>query len=86
MEEVKVGRVVEYFAKIGVAGIQIEGGTLRLGDTIHIRGHTTDFEQRVESMELEHKAIEIAEPGQLVGIRVRERVREKDAVYKVIPG
>lgn len=86
MEEVKVGRVVEYYARIGVAGVQIEEGSLSIGDTVHIRGHTTDLEQVVESMELEHKPIQKAEPGQMVGIKVRDRVREKDIVYKVIPG
>lgn len=86
MEEVKVGRVVEYYARIGVAGVQIEEGSLSIGDTVHIRGHTTDLEQVVESMELEHKPIQKAEPGQMVGIKVRDRVREKDIVYKVILG
>lgn len=85
MEELKVGRVVEYYARIGVAGIQIEEGSLSIGDTIHIRGHTTNFEQVVESMELQHEPIQKAEPGQMVGIKVRERVRGKDTVYKVIP-
>ncbi len=86
MEEVKVGRVVEYYDRVGVAGVQIEEGSLSIGDIVHIRGHTTDLEQVVESMELEHKPIQKAEPGQMVGIKVRDRVREKDIVYKVIPG
>ena len=83
MAEEKVGEVSKYFAKMGVAGIQIEAGSLRLGDQIHIKGHTTDFTQQVDSMQLDNEAVETAMPGQLVGIRVKDRVREKDAVFKV---
>jgi len=83
MAEEKIGEVSKYFAKVGVAGIQVEIGSLNLGDTIRIKGHTTDFSQTVESMQLENQAIEKAMPGQLVGIKVKDRVREKDVVYKV---
>jgi putative protease len=83
MGEEKIGEVAKYFAKVAVAGIQVEAGSLSVGDTIHIRGHTTDFTQKVESMQLENQAIEKATPGQLVGIKVKDRVREKDAVLKV---
>jgi putative protease len=83
MAEEKIGEVSKYFAKVGVAGIQIEIGSLSAGDTIHIVGKTTDFTQRVDSMQLENQAIEKATPGQLVGIRVKDRVREKDQVFKV---
>lgn len=85
MGEVQVGRVARYFAKVGVAAIQIEGGGLRVGDTIHIRGKTTDFSQRVESMEVEHQPVQAAVAGQLVGIKIRERAREHDLVYKEVP-
>jgi translation elongation factor EF-1alpha len=85
MSEVQVGRVTRYFGKVGVAAIEIVGGDLRIGDTIRIRGKTTDFSQTVESMEAEHRSIETAVPGQLIGVKVRERVREDDAVYKEIP-
>jgi translation initiation factor IF-2 len=83
MPETKVGHVKEYFAKVGVAGIEITEGPLAVGDTIHIKGHTTDLIQRVESMQLEHEPIQRAEPGQLVGIRVRDRVRPNDQVFTV---
>lgn len=85
MGEVQVGRVVRFFGKVGVAAIEIHTGDLHVGDTIHIRGKTTDFSQTVESMEMEHQAIHTAVPGQLVGIKVRERVREHDLVYKEVP-
>lgn len=85
MGEVQVGRVSRYFGKVGVAAIEIQGGELRIGDTIRFRGKTTDFSQSVESMEAEHQPIQTAVPGQLVGIKVRERVREHDLIYKEIP-
>lgn len=82
--EERVGEVATYFAKVGVAGIQIQEGTLSLGESIHIKGYTTDFTQIVDSMQLENQAIDKAFPGQLVGLRVKEPVRKKDAVFKVI--
>jgi translation elongation factor EF-1alpha len=84
MPEEKVGVVKDYFAKINVAGIDITG-KLKAGDTIHIKGHTTDFEQVVESMQIEHEQVEEAEPGDAIGIRVNERCRGGDTVYKVTP-
>lgn len=85
MSEMQVGRVSRYFGKAGVAAVEIQTGDLKIGDTIHIRGKTTDFSQVVESMQLEHEVIQAAAPGQLVGIKVQERVREHDLVYKVVP-
>jgi translation initiation factor IF-2 len=82
MPEEKVGVVKDYFAKISVAGIDITG-RLKAGDTIHIKGHTTDFEQVVDSMQIEHEQVEEATAGQAVGIRVKDRVRHGDKVYKV---
>jgi putative protease len=85
MAEAKVGRVTQYFSKAGVAGVQVTDGPLSVGDAIHIKGHTTDFTQVVESMQVEHAAIQRAEVGQLIGLRVTERVREHDVVYRVTP-
>jgi translation elongation factor EF-1alpha len=82
MPEEKVGVVKDYFAKINVAGIDITG-RLRVGDTIHIKGHTSDFEQVVESIQMEHEQIEEARPGDAIGIKVSERCRGGDTVYKV---
>jgi len=83
MPEMKVGYVKEYFAKVGVAGIEITEDYLSVGDTIHIKGHTTELTQRVDSIQLEHQSLERAEPGQVIGIKVRERVRPHDQVFKV---
>lgn len=83
MAEEEIGKVSDYFAKIGVAGIEITKGTLSVEDTIHIKGHTTDFQQGVESMQIQHEAVEKAGPGDLVGIKVKDRVRRHDVVYKI---
>jgi len=82
MEE-EIGRVTHYFTKIGVAAIDIKQGELKIGDTIHIKGHTTDFYQKIDSMQIEHQPVEKAQAGQSVGIKVSEHVRENDIVYKV---
>ena len=83
MEEEKIGNVVKFFAKLSVAAIEITKGTLKVGDVIHITGHTTDFEEKVESMQIENKSVEKAGEGQLVGVKVKERVRQNDQVFKV---
>ena len=85
MGEEVVGQVADYFAKVGVAGIQVTAGSLGVGDTIHIKGHTTDLTQTVESIQIEHQAVPRAETGQTIGIRVKDRVRRGDAVLKVTP-
>ena len=82
MPEERVGLVRDYFARIGVAGIDVEG-TLRVGDTIHIKGHTTDLEQAVESIQIEHEQVEEAKAGDAIGIKVQDRCRGGDVVYKV---
>lgn len=81
MEE--IGEVIHYFSKISVAAIKITNGNLKIGDKIRIKGATTDFEQVVESMEINKQKIDEAKPGDEIGIKVRERVREGDKVYKV---
>jgi translation initiation factor IF-2 len=83
MEELEIGRVAKFFAKIGVAAIRITQGELKVGDTIHLKGHTTDFTQVVDSMQVEHASVEKVNGGAEVGIRVKEAVREHDAVYRV---
>jgi len=83
MVEEKIGTVEHFFTKVSVAAIRVTDGELRIGDTIHIVGATTDFTQKVESMEINRKPIEVAKPGDEIGIKVKERVREKDTVYKV---
>ena len=82
MEEEKIGKVTKYFSKISVAAIRLEG-SLAVGNKIHIQGHTTDFIQKVESMQIENENVENAGPGADVGIKAQDRVREHDTVYKV---
>jgi len=81
MEEIVIGKVVKFFSKIGVAAIRIANGELNVGDTIKIRGHVTDLEQKVESMQVEHENVGTVAAGKDVGIKVRETVRENDLVY-----
>jgi translation initiation factor IF-2 len=82
MAEQQVGIINEFFARINVAGVELSD-TMRVGDTIHIKGHTTDFEQTVDSMQIEHDTVEAATAGQAVGIKVQDRVRQGDQVFKV---
>lgn len=79
--EQAIGKVFTYFAKISVAGIKLES-SLKVGDRIHIKGTTTNFEQTVDSMQIENKEVEEANKGDSIGIKVRNRVRPGDTVYK----
>jgi len=83
MAEVMIGKVTDYFAKIGIAALIIENGELHLGDTIHFIGYTTDFEQKIASMQIEHQSVDSAKTSDGVGIKVKDRVRHGDKVYKV---
>ena len=78
----RVGVVHEYFAKIGVAGVDVEK-TIRVGDKLHIAGHTTDLEMVVDSMEIDSQQVEEARAGAKIGIKVDERCRGNDVVYKI---
>jgi len=81
--EEEIGRVRDYFAHIGVAGIDLTG-KLKVGDTIHIHGHTTDITQVVDSMQIERENVPEAGPGDSVGIKVVDRCRSGDHVFKVV--
>ena len=81
--EGKIGVVEDYFARVGVAGVKVTEGGLKVGQTIHIKGHTTDLTFKVDSMEIEHKKVDEAKPGDEVGIKVSDRVRSGDIVYLV---
>ena len=83
MDKEKIGYISNYFSKISVAAVEITDGTVSVGDTLHYLGHTTDFESTVRSMQIEHNSIAEAKKGDSVGIKVPERVREGDKVYKV---
>lgn len=80
-----IGSVMLFFAKPCVAAIEISAGALSVGDTVRIRGATTDFEQRIESMEIDRKPVSSASVGQSVGVKVKDRVRPHDKVFKVTP-
>jgi putative protease len=78
---VEVGRVTHFFSKISVAVLEVTA-PLAIGDRILVKGPSTDFEQVVESMQIEHKNIQKAEAGQSIGLKTVQHVREKDVVYK----
>ncbi len=82
MTEQQVGTVMDFFARPVVAGIEMTG-TMKVGDKIHIKGHTTDIEMVIASMQIDNKNVESAKKGDAVGIKVPDRVRPGDAVYKV---
>jgi hypothetical protein len=82
--EQRVGIVVHYYSHLSVAIIKLDQGSLQVGNSIHIKGHTTHLEQRVESMQIEHQSIQRAEVGQEFGLQVSDHVREHDVVYKVL--
>ncbi|MGD0916259.1 MAG: EF-Tu/IF-2/RF-3 family GTPase [Thermodesulfobacteriota bacterium] len=84
MEEKKVGEIIKFFGKINVAAIRLSEGSLKVGDTIHIVGHTTDLTETVESMQIENKDVQEAGPGADIGIKVKGRVREHDTIFKVV--
>jgi len=83
MPQEQVALVIKFFAKPSVAALEVTGGTIRTGDLLHFMGHTTDFTQTAASMQIDNKPVEEAKPGDLVGIKVGERVREGDRVYRV---
>ncbi|UCC68687.1 MAG: hypothetical protein JSV79_01745 [Armatimonadota bacterium] len=80
-EEKPIGEVTHYFGKIGVMAVDLSDN-LSVGETIHIKGHTTDFIVTVGSMQIEHQTVAKAGPGDSIGIRVGEKVRPGDTVYR----
>ncbi len=83
VQETAVGVVTHYYSHLGVAVVQVNTGSLRSGDTVRIKGHTTDFTQQVASMEYEHRHVDQADPGQSVGIKTADHAREHDIVFVV---
>ena len=79
-EEKPIGIVTHYFSKAGVAVVKVDSA-LRVGDHVAIRGATTNFTQSIDSMEIDHKAVEQAKKGDEVGMKVGDRVREGDKLY-----
>ena len=78
----EVGKVTHFFSKIGVAIVELKGA-LSVGDQILIKGPTTSVEQKVDSMQIEHESVQKATKSQNIGLKVNDRVRENDAVYRV---
>ncbi len=83
--EKEIGKVTKYFSHIPAAVIEITADGLKIGDIVAIRGHTTKFEQEVESMRIDTDEISEASAGQVVGLQVKDRVRSGDKVYKLLP-
>jgi translation elongation factor EF-1alpha len=82
MAEKEIGEVFSYYSNIGVAAVKLTGN-LKKGDKIRIKGHTTDFEQTADSMQIEHKNVSVAKKGDDLGIKMDDRVRPGDKIYKV---
>ena len=81
----RIGVVTHYYSHLSVATLRLESGTVRVGDVIHIRGHTTDFSQRVESLEVDHAQVAEVGPNDDFGLKLAGHVREHDIVYKIKP-
>jgi selenocysteine-specific translation elongation factor len=82
MPEKEIGKVSDFFARPVVAGVEMKG-SLKVGDKIHIKGHTTDIEMLIGSMQINNANVTEAKAGDSVGIKVNDRVRRGDIVYKV---
>ncbi|MDP6890312.1 MAG: hypothetical protein QF471_03195 [Phycisphaerales bacterium] len=83
MSEKQIGHISHWFGNIGVVVIDVDKGTLTVGDTIHVKGNTTDFTQTIESMQLDGETVEKAKKGMSVGVKVSDRARRTDLVFKV---
>ncbi len=80
----QIGRVDGFFAHPSVAIVELTA-PLKIGETIYVKGHTTDFQQVVESMQIDHQPVQDAPAGSSVGIKVKDRCRKHDAVYRFVP-
>ncbi len=83
MKEQEVGYVSKYFGQIKVAAIEITAGKLSVGETIHIKGHTTDMNVDVGSIQIEHESVDSANKGDSIGLKVSGKARRKDKVFKL---
>ena len=84
MDKDQVGVVVNFYAKPSVAAIKVTSGSIKKGDLLKYKGHNTDFTEEVASIEINNQPVEEAKADDLIGIKVKERVRENDKVYKVV--
>ena len=83
MEEKEIGKITHYYGNINVGIIELSD-TLKVGETIHIKGHSSDFNQLVDSMQIEHASVPEAKAKDVIGIKVSQKVHPNDKVYKVI--
>ena len=83
MKEQEIGYVSKYFGQIKVAAIEITAGKLSVGETIHIKGHTTDMNVDVGSIQIEHESVDSANKGDSIGLKVSGKARRKDKVFKL---
>ena len=81
-DEKEIGRISGYFSHVGVAAIKLSSG-LKVGDKVHVKGHTTDFEVKIGSMQIEKSSVKAAKKGDHIGIKVSEKVRPNDRVFLV---
>jgi len=83
MQEKEVGKITHYYGHLNVGIIELSDA-LKIGDSIHIKGHSTDFTQSVDSMQIEHASVSEAKSGDVIGVQVIQKVHPHDKVYKVI--
>ncbi len=81
-KETEIGEVMSFYSHINVIAVQLSG-SLKIGDKIHVKGATTDFTQKIDSMQVEHKKVLAAKKGDSVGIKIKDKARKNDKVYKV---
>ncbi len=84
MPEEQVAVIVKFFTKPSVAALEVTNGTIKKGDILRYKGHTTDFTEEISTMEVDNQPVDEVKVGDLVGVKVKERVRENDKVYKVV--
>ncbi len=84
MAEKEIGFVEHFFSHLDVAAIKLTEGGLKVGETIHIKGHTTDFTETVRSIQIEHESVEEAKKGDNIGVKMEGKCREHDKVYVVL--
>lgn len=82
MEEQEIGKITHYYSNISVAIIELQDN-LKVGESIHIKGHSSDFTQSIDSMQIEHASVTEAKAGDVVGIKVAQKVHPNDKVYKL---
>ncbi len=85
MAEQLIGKVTHYFGKARVAAVEITDGELHVGDTIHVVGHTSNFTQKIDSMQVDRAPVQVAKVGDQIGIQTVEHAREHDQVFRVVP-